>query len=358
MSFYNLDEVRSLSILDVCHAYGIEVSTRGNFIKLRDEKTASCKLYFGDGNDNDSFYDFGSHQNGDVIKLVSVYTGCSWQEALESLASTFGIAPVNNTQYMDRNELSDLEWRKLGVYGDRATKNFDFDLEKYSIESVQRFSDKYGIPVNQLRKEYPNKYMYDIIKKRAIPHVYRMRNDYYFHLYNHLSAQLSILGHFDLNNMSHEDLQECKDMCKQLTQAESLLRKALKGTDVRYQCRQYDVLQDLTKIYKGEISFEIGKLSYAELKSESRLQGVDLRFREVSVGDYVAMDEYGINSVGHAAFLKNDKVNIVFLPEHSALIDKCIGLYEQAKQPISPEKDALGQKMAEKQRSLLAAGER
>lgn len=334
MAFYNLDELRSIPILDVCENFGVLVQKQGRsyFCKLRDEKTASCKLYF-DGKDGyDSFYDFGSHAGGDVIRFVSEYLGCDWQTALEELAKSFDIAPINNTEYMNRNELTDLEWKKLGVFGDLATKNFDFDLEKYSLETVQKFSEKYAMSVNQLRKDHPTKYVYDIIKKRAIPFVYKMRNNYYFDLYCALSLQRSLTGHFDINNVPEKDLESYKSSCKKLLQVEKLLRKALRGTDVAYSFREYDVRLDLQKIYLGEVSFEVGEISYSDVKKESRLQGVDLRYRSVTIEDYLSLKEYGIDSVSHAAFLKNDKVNLVFLPEHSELIDKCIGLYEKAKE--------------------------
>lgn len=331
-AFYNLDDVRSISILDVCETFGVSVEKQGksHFCKLRSEKTASCKLNINNIDGYDTFHDFGSGVHGDVIKFVAEYLGCDWQRALEELASSFNIAPVNNTEYMNRNELTDIEYKKIGVYGDLATKNFDFDLEKYSFESAQKYSEKFAMTVNQLRKEYPSKYAYEIIKKRAIPHVYTMRNDYYFYLYTRISFQKSLVGYFDINNMPADDLKQCTALCKKLIQAEALLKKALRGTDIVYSFKEYDVRLDLKKIFYGEISFEIGERSYAELKKESRLQGVDLRYRTVSVDDYLALNEYGINSVLHAAFLKDDKVNLTFLPEHSEQIDKCIDLYRKS----------------------------
>lgn len=335
MGFYNLDQVRSIPILDVCESLGIQVEKHGNrsyFVKLRDEKTASCKLYL-DGKDGyDSFCDFGNCKNGgDVIKFTAEYLGCSWQEALDHLADRFGIPAINNSEYMNRNELTDIEWKKLGVHGDLATKNFDFDLEKYSLESAQKFSEKYAMPVNQLRKDFPNKYVYEIIKKRAIPFVYKMRNNYYFDLYCALSFQRDLTGHFDINNVPKEDIDRLTVDCKRLAQAELLLRKALRGTDVKYSFRDYDIRLDLQNIYLGKVSFEIGETSYSDLKKESSLQGVDLRYRSVSLGEYLSLKEYGIDMVSHAAFLKHDKVNLVFLPEHSELIDKCIDLHKTAK---------------------------
>lgn len=333
-AFYNLDDIRSIPLLDICEMFGVDVQRQGKsyFCKLRDEKTASCKLYVGSPGETDSFYDFGSNVGGDVIRFVSEALGCDWQAALEEIASRFDIAPVNNTEYMTRSELTDLEYKKIGVHGDLATKNFDFDLEKYSMESAQKFSEKYAMSVNQLRKDYPAKYAYDVMKKRAIPFVYSLRNQYYFKLYCWLSLQKSLTGHFDINNVSNKDMQECKELCHKLEQAEMLLRKALRGTDIVYSYREYNLYQDLTKLHLGQLSFEVGDKSYSDLKRDARKQGVDLMYRSVPIEDYLSLKEYGIDIISHAAFLKNDDVNLVFLPEQSELIDQCIELYSIAKE--------------------------
>lgn len=339
--FYNLDDIQSIPILDVCSYFGVPVQKNGGsaFCKLREERTASCKLYLNNADGYDSFYDFGSHVGGGVINFVAQCLGCDWQSAIEELARAFSIEPVNNSEYLNRNELTDLEYKKIGVYGDLATKNFEFDLEKYPLESVQKYSEKYAMPVNQLRKDYPTKYAQEILKKKAIPYVYGLRNQYYFTLYTWLSFQKSLVGHFDINNVPEDDRKEAMALCNQLTQAEKILKKALNGTDIRYSFKEYNLYQDLTKLHLGEISFEIGENTYVDVKRESNHQGVDLRYRSVACDDYFSLKEYGIDSVFHAAFVKNDKVNLVFLPEQSELIDKCITLYHKAKELERAERE-------------------
>lgn len=330
-AFYNLEDLNSISILDVCEYFGVHVDKKGSscFCKLRNEKTASCKLYLNNADGHDSFFDFGSSIGGNVIKFVSEYLNCDFQAAIEALANAFNIEPVNNADYYNRNELTDLEWKKIGVYGDLATKNFDFDLDKFSYESTLKYSEKYSMSVNQLRKDYPYKYAVDIIKKRAIPHVYSLRNNYYFHLHTCLSLQKSLLGHFDINHVPHKELEELKALCKDLTQAEVILKKALRGTDITYSFKEYNVLEDLKKIYYGEIAFEVGANSYAEVKYTSQRHGTDLRYRSVSMYEYLRLADYDINSVMHAAFVKNDTVNMAFLPEQSELIDELIDLCQK-----------------------------
>ena len=152
-----------------------------------------------------------------------------------------------------------------------------------------------------------------------------------------MSFQKALLGNFDINRVPENDMKECEMLCKQLVQAEKLLKKALRGTDVNYSFKDYNILSDMKKIWYGEISFEIGDKTYAEIKRDSHVCGVDLYYRSVSLKEYMDLKEYGINFVSHAAFLKNDMVNLVFLPDQSHLIDLCIGNYKKS-QDLEKEK--------------------
>lgn len=324
-AFYNLDEVRDISILEVCDHFGVQYQKQGRsyFCKLRDEKTASCKLNVDTKYGYDTFKDFGSGKFGDVIAFVQEYLGCDWQTALEELASSFNIQPQNNTDYFRRNELTDKEYEKIGIYGDLATKNFDFDLTTFSVESAEKYAQKYAMSVNELRKKHPNKYLYEVVAKRAFPHINKMRHNYYFSIYTCLSFQKDILGRFDINNVPKEDLDALEKECKGLIHAEALLKKALMGTGYVYPFKKYDVRLDLKKIHCGEISIELGANSYSEIQREVSLQGVFQKYKkDVDLFDYLSLKEYGIDSVQHAAFLKGGKVNLVFMPENSLLIDE------------------------------------
>jgi len=61
-AFYNLEDLNSISILEVCNYFGVPINKNGGsyFCKLRNERTASCKLYLNNSDGHDSFYDFGS----------------------------------------------------------------------------------------------------------------------------------------------------------------------------------------------------------------------------------------------------------------------------------------------------------
>jgi len=61
----DLEELKKIPIKQILDNYGIKVSSAG-FFKLRNEKTASVKLF----EDTNSYCDFGSMQGGSVIDLI------------------------------------------------------------------------------------------------------------------------------------------------------------------------------------------------------------------------------------------------------------------------------------------------
>lgn len=352
MAFYDLEGMRNLSILDVCDAYDIEYKKQGKnyFCKLRpDEKTASCCLNVRQPLSNDWFKDHGSGKAGDVITFVAEHLHCDRQAAIESLALVFGFEDLNNTQYMKRNELSDYEYSKIGIYGDLATKNFDFDLEKHSLEAAAKFEEKYRMPVNQLRTEFPREYERNILRKKAIPYVFSLRNQYYFDLYCHISLEKAVIGHFDVKNLPERLIKESERTAAKVAQAEKLLRRALEGTNINYKFKNYDVVSDLDKIAHGKISFEIGRNSYYEVNAAAFRQKIVVLGvkKNVPYDTYASLNKYGINSIFHAAHLENDMVNLSFLPEQEKEIEHCFELYNREK-----EINALAEKIAAQQSTL------
>lgn len=324
-NFYDLEQIRGIPILEVCSAFGIKVRRSGRTYtcKLRDEKTPSVHLYTRNNNGQDNFYDFGVNEGGDVIVFVSKILNTDWQSALENLASTFGIEPVNNTEYRDRNELTNYQYEKIGVYGDLATKNLDFNLEKYTLESAQKYSDKYNMTVNELRSKYPEFYTHKILMNKALPYVLNLRNSYYTELYNHyvLAKNLRVQ---DPTALSDSFIQKLNEKKNELVTAEKLLYKAAKGTSLeeRLSVRSYDVESDFHAILNGEISFQVGSVPYFEIKQAARKNDEVVHYRSVSVDDYESMLSGLLGCVSYAAFLKADKVNLAFLPEDSDIIER------------------------------------
>lgn len=326
-NFYDLEQIRSIPIEDVCAAFGVDIYRKGRSktCRLRVEKTPSVHLYTNNSNGQDSFYDFGGNYGGDVICFVSHVLGSDWQTALEQLASTFGIEPVNNSEYQTRNELTNYQYEKIGIQGDLATKNLDFDLERYSFESAQKFADKYNMSVNELRSQYPDFYARKILMNRALPFVTNLRNNYYTALYNHYSLAKS-LHVSDPAKLSESFIERFDKLKNELSNAEKLLYRASKGTSLedRISVRAYNVEEDYRALINGEIAFQIGSVSYNDIKQEAFKREEVVHYRAISVKDYESLQANLLNEIPHAAFLKGDRVNLAFLPEQSLAIEKAL----------------------------------
>lgn len=322
--FYDLEQVRDIPILDVAAAFGVDVK-RGNKCKIRDEKTPSVQLYTKSRNGFDRFWDFGINEGGDVIVFVSKILNCDWQTALEQLADTFGIEPVNNTEYRNRSDLTNSQYAKIGIFGDLATKNLDFDLERFSMESAQKYADKYKMSVNELRKQYPDFYTHKILMKKALPFVSELRNRYYSELYAHYSLA-KLLNVQDPTKLDDKATEKFEALKSEVETAERLLHRAAKGTSMEetLALKKYDVLEDYMGLINGEITFQVGAVSYNNMKLMARKNDEILCYRSLGSEDYFHLSEGPLKEIPHAAFLRAEKVNLAFLPEHSPEITKII----------------------------------
>lgn len=332
--FFDLEEIRSLPIKDVCTSFGIPVE-RGNFIKLRpEERTASTKLYTNNSKGHDTFKDFGSGAYGDCINLIEHWLGCSWQSALESIADTFGIQPVNNFDYEQRGILNDAQWAKIGVYGDKVAKNLDIDLEKFSPDSALKYASKYQMTVNQLREDNPNFYIAAILRNKAFPCVYGMRNAYFMTIYQEQTLQKSIAGCSKLELLSESSANDIEATRQRLTSAEKLLKLALRGTDLKFSSREYNLEKDWEDMLAGKISFEIGPNNNIEIKNRAKKDNLDVLYNKIPANDYFTLVPMESTDLPYAAFLKGDTVNLVYTSREANEMDNIFHLSQS-----SPEKD-------------------
>ena len=250
--------------------------------------------------------------------------GTDRQGAFDWLGQTFHIAPRNNTEYEIRNELTNAQYACIGIQGDLATKNFDFDLEKYSLESAQKFADKYRMTVNELRTKYPNVYTHKILMAKALPYVSELRNNYYMRLYNYhiLAKAMGVKDPMQILGASRKEFEGLKD---ELARADKLLYKAAKGTSLeeRLTTHKYDVQQDYEDIVNGKIPFEIGPVSYFVIKQQARLNDEVVHYRSVAADDYAKLEKI-MAEIPHAAFVKGSQVNLCFLQDMSLTIEQCL----------------------------------
>lgn len=293
--FYELARIKEIPIKELAGELGIEVVTRngGSWCKLRNEDTASCKLY----ENTNTFCDFGDgNRGGDVIAFYATAEGVSNTEAIAALAQMFNIGAVYQNKEAVEYSLSNRQFAMIGILAERATLNFDINVEKYGVEKTREFSEKYRISVNELRQQHPKVYT-NMLRARAIPFVHQERQDYYLALFSYVSG----VG----------DIDEIKKLETRCNQQNEILKLAVKNTELNYKSVACNIEKDIMKIRSGQIQAECGNVPYMELKASAKKDNDTLRYKEISYPMY--QEKRGdLEDVRYAAFLKADKVNLAY----------------------------------------------
>lgn len=334
-NYYDVEELKSIPITSIAEALGYKVdyNTRGKIIakiSVRDEKTPSCMIY-----NTNTFADFGNDKaegkkvGGNPIDFLAycdgkekLYTDEERYKYMEKLANMFGIQPQNlNAKQTSEIELTLEQWKRIGIQGDMASKNIDFDFEKYTQEQNMKFAERYRVSMNELFKKDEKGY-YQILKKRAIPFLYEKRNDYYYQCF--LEDKLYIRnGQIDFETTEFFTMLEAQK--KDLELSEKALSYAIKDeTKLPYKYVEYDVKTDIEKIRKGKISFQVGNVDYLSLKQFENSQGHNLIYSTVTYEQYSFLRRYYLDELPHSAFVKGDKVNICYTQNDYLVISKLI----------------------------------
>ncbi len=307
--YYDENAVRSISILDVCNMLGIKVIERSGsyWCKIRDERTASCKLYT-DRIPN-TFHDYGGdHAHGDVINLTMYVCNLSWREALCQLGREFGVANEANRDIHYTTDLSNSEYMKIGLYGDKATKNFVFNFDRMPIDRVRTVLETYNMPMTELRKKYPRVYE-RLIKNKAIPFVRDMRNEYYVDVLN-TYMMLRDMGRERDGFKNIRMIKEKFDATMESLQlSEQLLIKAAKGTSLEIlPVGKYDPSVDIEKITSGQIKPYIGKYSYQDMNALAKESGCGIKYQSIDFENFTAEP---FDDFNYSAFVRGDKGKVI-----------------------------------------------
>lgn len=306
-NFYNLEQLKQIPIADVCQRLGMEMERRhnGTWCKVRKESVASTLIH----TDKNTFYDFGTNTGGDTISFVGYVMSLERKDAIRALADMYHIEPVNPRDGMASSELTDWEYQQIGLYGDMATKNFDFDMERMPIERVYEISTAYAMPMNELKKKHPKTYE-RIIRQRALPYVRELRNNYFLHVWDRYqmakavgNPQLFYKG--DLKAAFADDLRD-------LTGAERILERAVKDTSIKLRetKKEYDPAKDLELLSNGEIKPGLSEVSYTEIQAASKETGCPIKYRTMDYADYM---NSSLDAHFHSAFFKAGKVVVGYL---------------------------------------------
>ncbi len=345
-NFYDFDTInREVPIEDVLAFHGIYPNSKGNYSIRPEDDTPSASIdknrRFGN-----TIHDFGDNNTFNPISLTMYVQNVGAVEAARVLGDAFGIAPIRKDK-SNPDVLSDWEWCKIGVQPDMASKNMDFFPEKYGTDRTREYAEKYRMPINELKKQ--DVPMYErIVRSRAIPYVLDLKNTYYSRLYNWDAFNKKCNLNPSMDSLYND--KEINGLAKDLSLAESILEKAIKGTSITFKTGAYNVKTDFYKVINGKISFEVGKDSHYDIKCAAYQDKVKPYYCLVPVDEYYKLVVNGLDNIRYAAFQKGNEVNLAFLPADSdqvkfllkALRGKEIGLtqnlgveQDKEKEPVS-----------------------
>lgn len=309
---YDLAELRNIPILDVCEHLGLQVEKRGrNFwCKVRSESRASVILH----TDTNYFYDFGNGEHGNNIDLVQYATGISDGKAIRKLANAFHISPSETKEDRLSKPMNLWEYKKIGLYGDMATKNLIFPVTSATVDELLEMEYAYRMPMNQLKIQEPDIYRQILISK-AIPFVQNKRERFFLSVWNHYCFLRMMNRHtyfFESEKTAAKFAAETKD----LEQAERALYKACLGTDILQQePTPYDPQRVLSHMLQGRVEVSIGPVRPDELYALSRTTAATVCGQVVSYDAYCRADT---DDHLHAAVLVKDDVMLSYPEEEKA----------------------------------------
>ncbi len=325
--FYDIEQLKSIPIHEVAQAFGVQVKKAGNdyWCAIRDERTPSCKLY----TKTNSFCDFGAaNYGGDTIELTKFLHSCSSRyEAMDILAQTFGIQPEQQNGNF-RKLPSVRQFAKIGIYGDVATKNFDFHIEKYGVEGARKISEKYRMTVEKLSELYPDVY-HQMLRAKAVPYVHALRNAYLSNLRFCYDTTVNFGWDAPIDDSLFD---EAREMLRDAETAERILKQAIQNPQkVNFQQNTYDLQADYTAIANGEMSVELTAsepMEYYELRAFSKASGRPLQYSGLDYDLYHTLSDSLQEITPYSAFVKGDTVKLAYDAEFAEQINDLINFRE------------------------------
>lgn len=176
--YYKIDDIKSIPIQDVCNMLGIHLEKRSGiniFGRIRNERTGSFSI----NPEKNIWRDWGTNEGGSVIDLVMKVEQIDEGKAISLLGESFGIEKYYSNEY-GREVYKGLptfnQFKNIGIYSKRAIQNLDINLEKQSLEEIEKLEEKYEISMQELAKEDSETY-HTIIDNKALPNLYENRNN-------------------------------------------------------------------------------------------------------------------------------------------------------------------------------------
>ena len=318
MANYDFNTINTvIPIEDVLSFFGIEPNAKGWYRLRPEDDTPSAHI--DKAKIGNAIHDFGAGvfvgdrvcNTLNPISLTMYLRNVDAVEASRILGQAFGIQPISKSHKED-DGLSDWEWRELGIQPDMASKNMDFYPEKYGVEKTQLYAEKYRMSMEKLRTDDIKMYV-KILRSRAIPHLFNLRNEYYREMYSRFSLAKAVDSSYDVNKVLDDNMTEFSTLAKNLNQVENILYKAIKDTTIRFKTKVHNAAVDFSNIINGDLAFEIGDCHYTDIKEEAFKSKTTVCYSDVSLGEYHTLLNNGLDLFRVAAFQKGDIVKLAFL---------------------------------------------
>lgn len=333
--FYNISELNSIPIEDVCHQLGLYVKRNGSHtsVKLRNEKTVSAIINV----ESNTIYDFGDPyifgtnktggpKAGKPLDLIKYFCSCDFQEACKLLADMYNIKPIKNTKISKDAGLSFKEYAQIGICGDVVSKNFKY-IPDASTEELFNMADMFSMSVNELRNS--KKEGYDVIyedvllRNKALPFIQHLRNDYFISIWEEYSflKDVDALELFDTVCSKPEII----DMYKKINDAEKIFNRAAEGTNLKkIPIKDYSPDKILNDILEKRIKPELGSHNYLQIKNLANQTNCKVKYEVIEQKKYYAVKEQ-LENFPNRVFLKGDLIILGYLSKDIKDISMILG---------------------------------
>ena len=273
-----------------------------------------------------TIHDFGYGNTFNPLTLTMYLQGCDMKTASQILGEAFNVPPKYTSREAAENawRLTDFDWRVLGIYPDMVSKNIDFDLEKYGIQATSKYAARYRISMAELQERVvgqkdPSKVddmdrqRYEsILRTRAIPYAYEKRDEYFRRMYADYQLAKAVNDGFEIDKIYRIHQSDYETMAKELSKIESILKRAIDKTSLRFSFRSYRPAEDFAKVVTGEVSFEIGAYSRFDISRVAYQEKGKVFDTVVSLNEYYRLTENGLDNLQVAARQKGDQVKLYF----------------------------------------------
>lgn len=346
-AFYDIDELKRIPVREVCDVYGLKRARSKNmYYSPHGERTASLYLY--DSNGQNRFHDFGGGRSfgGGPIELVAYINGLEWKDAVQELAKTFGIVPLERDGKEYSNDLTDRQWSKIGIHGDLATKNFDFSFDgPNAMKRNEYISNKYAMTMNELRKKNPGTYK-KVLEKRAFSFMYTLQQQYFRELYNQLLG-MEISGFERFDKLSSFGFKEMQSILDNIKNCEQIIKQALKGTDLKFDFYPYNIEADFQKVVNGEMSMEVGTVSSYDLKMHAKDKSkIHLAEVEIAATTFENIKKLDL-TLPYSAVRTKDVVLVTADEKHISIFENMAKFLEYGLEMDSSENVGLNEKISD-----------